>query len=416
MNATIIAIGDELLLGKTVNNNAAFISARLAALGIPSRRQLVVGDAPAEIAAALDTARSLGTLAVTTGGLGPTDDDVTLAAVAAYFSRDLVLHRPTLEEIERRFARRGIPMPAVNVSQARVPAGARVLRNPLGTAPGIVMEESDVTVCLLPGVPAEMEYIFEHGVVPYLEEKGYLGERVFEWQFHVAGLPESAVAERLAGAAVPDGVKLAYLPQAGQVDLRLWGPAPDAAAFRRRAWPARDAIYDALGDDIFGEDDATLEAVVATALAARGETLAVGESCTGGLLAKRLTDVAGASTWFAGGVVAYANRAKEALLGVTAATLEVSGAVSEEVAAEMAAGARNRLAADYGLAITGVAGPAGGTEGKPVGTLCFGLAAARGVATVTRLFGGGRGAVRLRASQYALDLLRRRLREKEKSI
>lgn len=412
MDATVIAVGDELLIGKTVNNNAAYLSRRLAALGIATRRQLVVGDAEADIAAALDLARALTPLAITTGGLGPTEDDRTLAAVAKHLGLELVLHRPTLKEIERRFARRGVKMPAVNVGQARVPAGSHVLANPLGTAPGIVVEEAGFVLCLLPGVPAEMEYIFEHGLVPFLEKKGYVGERVYEKQLHATGLPESAVAERLAGVDVPPGVHLAYLPQTAQVDLRIWGAAPNEETFRERAAPVAKTIREALGAHVFGEDGVTLEQVVGEALHARGETLALAESCTGGLIAKRVTDVAGASSWFLGGVVSYANEAKVNLSGVEEATLATHGAVSEETAREMAEGARARLGATYALAVTGVAGPTGGTSEKPVGTVCFALAEEGGTTSERLSFGGGRGWVRLRASQHALDMLRLHLRAK----
>lgn len=412
MDATIVAVGDELLAGKTVNNNAAYISRRLAALGIGTRRQLVVGDDEAEIVSALDEARALAPLAITTGGLGPTEDDRTLAAVAAHLGLELVLHRPTLKEIEKRFKRRGIKMPAVNVTQARVPAGSRVLANALGTAPGIIIEVEGFIVCLLPGVPAEMEYILEHGFLPYLEKKGYAGERVYEKQLHATGLPESAVAEKLDAVDVPAGLHLAYLPQTAQVNLRLWGAGSDEAAFLKRAKPAADAIRAALGVHVFGEDGVTLEQVVGEALAARGETLALAESCTGGLVAERITAVPGASAYFLGGVVSYANEAKVELLGVAESTLAAHGAVSEETAREMAAGARERFGATYGLAVTGIAGPSGGTPEKPVGTTCFALADAGDVASESRYFGGGREWVRFRAAQHALDMLRLRLRAK----
>lgn len=412
MEATVIAVGDELLMGKTVNDNAAYLSRRLAALGIATRRQIVVGDKDDDVAAALDEARALAPLAITTGGLGPTADDRTLAAAAKHLGLELVLHQPTLREIERRFARRRMKMPEVNVGQARVPAGSRVLGNPLGTAPGIIIEEAGWVLCLLPGVPAEMEYIFEHGLVPYLEKKGYAGERVYEKQLHATGLPESGVAERLADVALPAGVHLAYLPQTAQVNLRVWGAAPDEEAFRERARPVLEAIRRGLGEHVFGEDGTTLEQVVGDMLRARGETLALAESCTGGLIAKRVTDVAGASAWFLGGVVSYANEAKENFLGVAESTLAAHGAASEETACEMASGARARFGATYALAVTGVAGPSGGTSEKPVGTTCFALAEEGGTTSDKRYFGGGRDWVRLRASQHALDMLRLRLREK----
>jgi nicotinamide-nucleotide amidase len=307
------------------------------------------------------------------------------------------------------FARRGIPMPAVNVGQARVPAGARVLRNPLGTAPGLVIEEEGWTVCLLPGVPAEMEHIFEHGFAPYLEEKGYVGERIFEWELNVTGFPESAVAERVGGIPLPGGVRLAYLPQVAQVNLRLWGAAPAERVFRERARSAADALRAALGAHVFGEGGVSLEEVVGRELERRRETIALAESCTGGMVGERVTNVAGSSSWFRGGVVAYANDVKVGFLAVSEATLAAHGAVSEETAREMAAGARERFDATYGLAVTGVAGPGGGTAEKPVGTVCFGLAGPGGASSRRAVFNGDRDWVRRRATQGALDFLRRRL-------
>lgn len=409
MQAVVIAIGDELLAGKTVNNNAAYLSARLSELGIGVRRQLVVGDCEDDIVAALAEARALAPFAIATGGLGPTNDDLTLGAVSRWLKRELILHPQTLKYIEERFSRRGIPMPAVNVGQARVPAGARVLRNALGTAPGIVIEEEGWTLALLPGVPVEMEYIFAHGVTPYLEEKGYGGERVFEWTLQCVGLPESAIAERIGAFPIPSDLHLAYLPHAGQVNLRFWGGAATEGAFRERAQGLVKAVRDALGLHVFGEGGASLEEVVGGLLRDRNATLAVAESCTAGLLAGRITNVAGSSAWFRGGVVAYANDLKTALLGVAAETLAAYGAVSEETARELAAGARERLGADYGLAVTGIAGPAGGTAEKPVGTVCFGVAFEEGVGSEKAVFNGDRAFVRHRAVLHALDFLRRRL-------
>jgi len=414
MQAVVIAIGDELLAGKTVNNNAAYLSARLALLGIPVRRQLVVGDREDDIVAAVVEARGLAPFAVATGGLGPTNDDLTLGVISRWLKRELVLHPATLKHIEEMFARRGVSMPAVNVGQAQVPAGARVLRNPLGTAPGIIVEEEGWTLALLPGVPAEMEYLFDHGVAPYLEEKGYVGERVYERVLRCVGLPESAVAERIGAFPLPPGVHLAYLPHAGEVNLRLWGSAPNEGTFRERARPLVESVKGALGIHVYGEGDEVIEEVVGGILSTRGETVAVAESCTAGLLAGRITNVSGSSAWFRGGVVAYANDVKEALLGVAAETLAAYGAVSEETAREMAAGVRSRLGADYALGVTGIAGPTGGTAEKPVGTVCFGFASAGEITSEKAVFNGDRAFVRHRAVLYALDLLRRRLLRKER--
>jgi nicotinamide-nucleotide amidase len=406
MKATVIAIGDELLAGYIVNNNAAHISTELARSGIETVRQLVVGDDPGEITAALNIARGVGTLAVCTGGLGPTPDDVTLNAVAEYFGRELVLHRPTLEEIERHFARRKVSMPDVNVGQAMVPAGAKILRNPVGTAPGVILDEHGFFCCLLPGVPDEMEIILSQGLVPFLEKQGLTGKRIFARALRVIGVSESGLYELVSGVSLPTSVSLGFYPDAGEILLRFSGRAVDEASFTELTEPTVTEFKNKLGDLIYAEGENPLEYVLGKLLRKKGKTLAAAESCTGGLLGKTLTDVAGSSNYFLGSAVTYSNEAKIELLGVKPETLETYGAVSEETAAEMAEGARRVFGADYGVAITGVAGPGGGTPAKPVGTVCFGLSRENGLYTYKDNYLGDRTRVRHRATLRAMDIVR----------
>jgi nicotinamide-nucleotide amidase len=406
MKATVIAIGNELLAGYVVNNNAAHISAELARSGIETVRQLVVGDGAGEITAALDIARDISALAVCTGGLGPTPDDITLKVVMGYFGRELVLHRPTLEEIERHFARRKMPMPEVNVGQAMVPAGAKILRNPVGTAPGIILEDDGFVCCLLPGFPDEMEIILSQGILPFLNKRGFTGKRIFTRVLRVIGVSESGLYELVRGLRVPPNVNLGFYPNVGEILLRFSGRAADEADFAELSGPVVAEFKSKLGDLVYGEGESRLEYVLGELLRKKGKTLAAAESCTGGLLGKTLTDVAGSSDYFLGSAVTYSNEAKIELLGVKPETLETYGAASEEIAAEMAEGTRRIFGTDYGIAITGVAGPGGGTPAKPVGTVCFGLNREDRILTFKDSYLGDRQRVRRRATLRAMDIVR----------
>ncbi len=406
MKATVIAVGDEILAGKIVNNNAAYISGELNKLGIRTVRQLVVGDNDDDIKEAFDIARRAGALVVCSGGLGPTADDVTLEAVAEYFGKELVLHRPTLENIEKMFRRRRTEMPQANISQAMVPAGCRVLDNQLGTAPGIIIEEEGIIVCLVPGVPAEMEWIIGRGLVPYLEKQGYTSGRRFERQLRVVGMAESRISDLIGGVEIPPGLSLGYYPQIFEVILLISGFCESEADFKKLANPLATRLYDILGYRIYGEGIEPLQYRLGEILRERGLTLATAESCTGGLIAKRLTDIPGSSGYFTGSVVAYGDKVKREQLGVPAETLAEYGAVSEETAAAMARGVRERLNVDIGLSVTGIAGPGGGSEDKPVGTVCFGLSWEGGEYAEKRHIAGDRDFVRKRSAQRALDMVR----------
>jgi nicotinamide-nucleotide amidase len=407
MRLEVVTIGTELVLGLTLDTNAADLGRALAAAGAEIVRHVSVPDRPADIRAAVAEALDRSGFVIVTGGLGPTRDDMTKVEVAALFGKPLRLDEAVLKSLEARFRRLGRPMPAVNRTQAEVPEGAIVLPNPRGTAPGLWLEDSRGRVAvLLPGVPSEMRGLLVDEVLPRVAQRVGSRRVVLSRTLRTTGVPESALAERIG--AVEDDIApltLAYIPSIVGVDLRLtaWSLPPDEA--ERRLAETGAGLRARLDDHCYGENEADLAAVVLDLL--RGKRLAVGESCTGGLIAGRITAVPGASDVFVGGVVAYANGVKTDLLEVPAATLETHGAVSEEAVRAMAEGVQRRFAADAGLAVTGIAGPGGGTPDKPVGTVW--LAARLGSTTraVKRVFPGDRGEIRGRAAQAALDLLRR---------
>ena len=407
MKLEVVTIGTELVLGLTLDTNAADLGRALAAAGAEIVRHVSVPDRPADIRAAVADALDRTGFVIATGGLGPTRDDMTKIEVAALFGKPLRLDESVLQGLEARFRRLGRPMPAVNRTQAEVPEGATVLPNPRGTAPGLWIEDPRGRVAvLLPGVPSEMRGLLVEEVLPRIAQRVGGGRVVLSRTLRTTGVPESALAERIG--AVEDDIApltLAYIPSVAGVDLRLtaWS-LPPAEAEQRLAEHAA-ALRARLEDHCYGEDEADLAAVVLDLL--RGKRLAVGESCTGGLIAGRITAVPGASDVFVGGVVAYANGVKTDLLDVPAATLETHGAVSEEAVRAMAEGVQQRFAADASVAVTGIAGPGGGTPEKPVGTVWLAARLGSRTRTVKRVFPGDRGEIRGRAAQAALDLLRR---------
>ena len=408
-SAAIIAIGSEMLGPLRQDTNSLWLTARLEEIGIPVVRKSIVGDDPAAIRDALEaSARSAG-IVFTTGGLGPTADDVTVAAVAGWLGAALRRNEDFVEKMRRRFERRGFEMPKCNEKQADFIVGARVLENPRGTAPGFWGRRDGSEVVILPGVPSEMREIMNDLVLPALRER--TGEVVGRRRvLRVAGMGESAVEELVAPVYArwkEDPVTILASP--GEVQLHLFVRGRPREADERIA--AMEADFRAvLGERIFGVDGEELAAVVGGLLSRLGKTLALAESCTGGLASSLLTDVPGSSRYFLGSVVSYGNAAKESLLDVEPETLRVHGAVSEETAREMALGARRRFDADLAVAITGIAGPDGGTPEKPVGTVYFALADRGGAGrTSRRNFPGDRGVVRRAACLHALEMLRRRL-------
>jgi nicotinamide-nucleotide amidase len=408
-SAAIIAIGSEMLGPLRQDTNSLWITARLEEIGIPVVRKSIVGDDPAVIRNELDASAKAARYVFTTGGLGPTADDVTVTAVAQWLGVPLRRDAAFVESMRRRFARRGFVMPSCNEKQADFIVGARVLENPRGTAPGFWSRRDGAEVVLLPGVPSEMREIMENGVLPSLRELAgdVVGRRRV---LRVAGMGESAVEELVAPVYLrwkDDPVTILASP--GEVQLHLFVRGHPKEAEAKLEAMERD-FRSVLGDRIFGADSDELAAVVGRLLRGSGQTLALAESCTGGLASAMLTDIPGSSEYFQGSIVSYADAAKEGLLGVRAQTLRDHGAVSEEAAREMAAGARQRFDADLAVSITGIAGPDGGSLEKPVGTVFFALADREGIhATSLRRFGGDRGVVRRAACLHALELLRRGL-------
>jgi nicotinamide-nucleotide amidase len=413
MHIEVVTIGDELLLGYTIDTNAAHLARVLAAEGVEITHRTTVGDAAPAIADAVRDALDRTGAVITTGGLGPTSDDLTKPAIAALFGRPMVLDEEHLAWMEQRFARVfQRPMPASNRQQAMLPAGARKLRNDHGSAPGLWLEdERHRWVAMLPGVPREMRGLLADVLVPLVRERLGPTRRVVRSRtLRTTGVAESLIADRVA--SLPDGVgdvDVAYLPNPEGTDLRLTVRGAAPADADRRLAEAAGRLRTVLGDAIYGEDDADLAAVVLDLCRARGLTIALAESCTGGLLGARLTAIPGSSDVVLGGVIAYANAVKTTLLGVPEQMLREHGAVSEPVVRAMASGARAAAEARIGLAITGVAGPGGGTEEKPVGTVWI-ATDVEGEIEVrrTRLI-GDRTEVRQRAAQAVLEMLRRRL-------
>jgi nicotinamide-nucleotide amidase len=411
-SAEIIAIGSELLTPHRTDTDSLFLTSRLNDLGVIVRRKVVVGDSHDDLVDAVTGALSRADLVVTTGGLGPTDDDLTRHAVADVLHLELDEDPSIVEAIAARFARRGAVMPAINRRQALVPRGATVLPNPVGTAPGLLVHAGDRIVVLLPGPPRELAGMFDAQVAPRLVD--LIGSRRLQRRvIKIIGRAESevdAVASPiytpLASGSPP--IETTILASAGQIELHLSAASDDAEAAAARLDAGVAALASALAPFVFSTDGRSLEAVVGGLLAAREWRVALGESCTGGLLAGRLTDVPGSSAWVVGGVVAYANEVKVAELGVPAALIDAHGAVSEPVARAMAEGARDRLGANVGIGITGIAGPDGGTPEKPVGTVVIAVAAAETLVRTFR-FSGDRELVRRQATSTALDMLRRLL-------
>jgi nicotinamide-nucleotide amidase len=408
----IIGVGTELLLGQIVNTNAAWIGQRLADVGWDCLRHTAVGDNEQRIAEVIREALGRADAVIVTGGLGPTQDDVTREALAAVAGVSLV-RRPELEEwLRDRFGAMGITrMAEMNLRQADVPEGARYIDNPRGSAPGLIVEVDGQPVYAVPGVPREMEGMLEQVVLPDLGARAGEGRAIVSRTLRTAGVGESRLAERLTPLwedAIAGEVTLAYLASPGEVRVRLTAVGPTREQALAEIAPVEARVREELGDIVYATDDETLEAAVGRLLREQGATLATAESLTGGLVGGRITAVAGSSDYYLGGVVAYATGAKASLLGVDPDLLAADGPVSEPVAAAMAEGARKAFAADLAIAATGVAGP---TEqsGRRVGTLCLAVADAAGTVTRTLTAPGDRTQIRNWTTSVALDLLRRRL-------
>jgi nicotinamide-nucleotide amidase len=410
--AEVIAVGSELLGSTRLDTNSLFLSERLASLGIELRTKAVVGDDRAGLAALVQAAMNRSDVVILTGGLGPTDDDLTRDAVSDVLQLPLEEHADIITKIEQRFARRGLRMPDVNRKQALVLRGATVLDNPHGSAPGQFLDHQGHVVVLLPGPPRELQPMMDNVVAGPLGERA-AKERVYRVQFFVAGRSESHVEELTQPiySRWRDGdpkIETTILAGPGQIELHLKMRSDDPVKAQAVLAGARDQLVAAVGDAVFSTDGRHLEQVVGDLLKSAGLRIAVAESCSGGLLLSRLTDVPGSSAWVRGGAVAYSNEAKTLFADVPVELIAAHGAVSEPVAAALAEGIKAKLGADVGVGVTGIAGPSGGTPTKPVGTVAIAVVAGDALVRVrTFSFPGTRAQVKFQASQTALDMVRR---------
>ena len=406
MKSTIITIGDEILIGQILDTNSRYISQALNCLGIVVAERTSVGDNAEQIVSTLDRALAATDVVIITGGLGPTKDDITKHTLARYFGSELVYNEQVAEFVRELLARRGIDFNELNRGQAMVPACCTVLHNAHGTAPGMWFEQDDKVVISLPGVPFEMVHLIDDIVVPKLRERFDLKAIVHRTMI-TSGIAESILAERIAAweDALPEMLHLAYLPAPNIVRLRLSAYEVDGASVEAIIDNQFELLRKIIPEAIVGFEDATVEQLVHNALIANGKTLSVAESCTGGAIAQKFTAMAGASAYFHAGVVAYSNEAKADILGVNPDDIARYGAVSEQVAIQMAEGVRRVGKSDYGISTTGIAGPAGGSAEKPVGTVWIGIATPKGAFAVLKNCGTDRGQIVQRATAYAIQML-----------
>jgi nicotinamide-nucleotide amidase len=411
MDAEIIAVGSELLTPLYQDTNSLFLTERLNSLGIEVRFKTVVGDRADDLATALRGALSRSPLIILTGGLGPTEDDLTRGVVSGVLRRPLREVPEIRRQIQERLARFGRPMAENNLRQAMVPEGAVWLENNNGTAPGIWIEHDHNIIVLLPGPPGELEAMFDAACVPRLAQAS-TGQRIKTRVYKVVGLPESEVDKRAAAIyGAYQNPTTTILAKPGAIEIHLRARAATDQEAEARLTELGDQLELALGEYIFSTHGESLEEVVGMYLVMRQKTVAVAESCSGGLLAERLTRNSGSSNFFLGGVICYSNALKTSLAGVPTALIEEHGAVSQPVAQAMAEGIRARTGASLGVGITGIAGPTGGSPEKPVGLVFIGLADERGTQVREFRFPGNRQRVRLWATQMALEMIRRRIRD-----
>ena len=407
MNAAVLAVGTELVNGLRQDGNGDWIIRRLADLGVETRWRARVEDDAERIAALVRVGLSDADAVLVTGGLGPTEDDRTRDALALALGVPLTRDPEQVAVIAERFAARGRVAGPGQAKQADRPSGAAWIDNPVGSAPGILVERDGRLLAALPGVPEEMRAMFEATLVPRLSGRG--GGAIARASLRIAGRPESYVDDLVRDLYLSQGTETTILAGSGIVELLLTARGDDAAAARARVASLEAAMRERLGRDVFGTAADTLPSVVGELCRARGVTVACGESCTGGLLGGALSEVAGSSAWFRGGLVCYADDVKASVAGVPEALIAAHGAVSEPVARALAAGARRACRADFGLGITGIAGPSGGTPEKPVGTVHIALDDGGPGRAVRSDWPGDRDVIRRRAVAIALDLLRRRL-------
>lgn len=410
MKASIITIGDELLIGQTIDTNSAWMGAELSKSGFDVVRMTSIHDRKEDILTALAEAAGKTDVVLITGGLGPTSDDITKPTLCEFFDTHLVLSDEVLQNIEELWGRRGFPMNDRNRKQAEVPASCRVLKNAVGTAPGMWFEKDNTIFISMPGVPHEMKYLMTAVILPELNKR-FTSQVIIHRNIMTYGGFESKLADTLEPfeSLLPENIKLAYLPETGVIKLRLTGTGEDQESVSKLVNEQAEKLYKIIPEIIYGEDELTMEMVIGNLLKSKNKTLCTAESCTGGEIAHLITSVAGSSAYYQGSVIAYSNTVKTQILGVQKETIDKYGAVSEQTVKEMAEGARKLFKTDYALATSGIAGPDGGTEEKPVGTLWIAVASGNGVVTEKRTFGNDRIINIRRFSLVSLNLLRKQI-------
>ncbi|MCF8363389.1 MAG: competence/damage-inducible protein A [Prolixibacteraceae bacterium] len=407
MKAEIITIGDEILIGQIVDTNSAWMAEELNKIGIGVAQITSISDTPVHLVNALDDAQLRADVIIVTGGLGPTKDDRTKKVLAEYFNSELVTHQPTLDHVTAFFKKRGLGVNQLNKDQALVPECCEVLHNPSGTAPGMWVEHNDKIVVSMPGVPFEMKDIMQGSVLPCLKDKNGGGAIVHK-TVHTIGIPESILAEKLEDweDALPEFIHLAYLPNPGQIRLRFSAFGNDENQLKKSVDLEIEKLKTIIPEAIFGYDNDTLAGVVGKILMDKKATVATAESCTGGQIAHSITSMPGSSGWFKGSVVAYSNNVKTGVLKVNPDDIEKYGAVSGQVVEQMADGVRKLFKTDYAVATSGIAGPDGGTDEKPVGTVWIAVASPDEIIAQKHTFSNNRERNIIRSSQTALNMLR----------
>lgn len=410
MRAAIITIGDELLIGQTIDTNSAWMGAELSKSGFDVYRMTSIHDRKEDIINSLTEASGKSDVVLITGGLGPTSDDITKQTLCDFFNTHLVINAEVLSMIDEMMSRRNFPMTENNRRQAEVPESCLVLKNATGTAPGMWFEKDNTIFISMPGVPHEMKHIMTEHVLPELNKR-FTSQVIIHKNIMTYGTFEAKLAEILVDfeAGLPENIKLAYLPASGVIKLRLTGTGTDHESLSDIINKQVRNLYRIIPDLIFAEDEESLEMVIGKLLTMKNSTVCTAESCTGGQIAQMLTSTSGSSAYYNGTIVAYANTIKTQLLGIKEDTLKKYGAVSEEVVSEMAKSAKSLFGTDYCVATSGIAGPDGGTETKPVGTLWIAVASEKGIITEKRVFGNDRITNINRFSLAALNLLRKQI-------
>ncbi|SRR5579884_677515 len=406
MKLEIITTGDEIMGGVTLDTNFHWAAEKLAVLGFNLRFHTTVGDDEETITEAFRTAMRRAQAVIVSGGLGPTSDDLTAAVASRFFGVPLELNSVALDMIEKRFKERGYRFLEINKKQAYVPQGSKILKNFWGTAPGFQFEKEGVIFFFLPGVPKEFKAMIEEYVVPELDRRSTERKKYKTRMIKTFGLRESEVAERIQGIE-REGIKIGYRPHFPEVHIRVSGYADTEDEAEKLVSVVVEEVSSRLGECVFSTDEATLEEVVGMLLSQKKLAIAVAESCTGGLVSNRITNVPGSSNYFERGVVSYSNESKTEILGVPKELIEFVGAVSAEVVEAMAEGIRRLARSDIGVAISGIAGPGGGTEAKPVGTVFIGISHEKGVSSRRFQFKGTREEIKLISSETALDQIRK---------